>query len=133
MPAQSAADAGFYSLVHDVLETNKLHSGENRRDNDRVPFHCVQLVAPYPNGQFSAASKFRHVRCQDLSPTGMSYYDTELPECPQLLVLLGSSPVVILTAEVVHQKPVDEEGRNEFLIGCRFTGRLHQKEEAAGH
>jgi hypothetical protein len=127
MPMQSASDAGFFSLVHEVLEAEKNRSVADRRDGDRQAYHCVQLIAPYHAGRLPAAAEFRHVQCQDLSPGGMSYFDHQPPEHSQLLVLLGTPPFTILTAEVAHQQPVTVDGRTECLIGCRFIGRLNQK------
>lgn len=124
---QSASDAGFFSLVHDVLESEKTRTKTDRRDGGRQSFHCVQLIAPYQNGKLPAASEFRHVRCQDLSAGGMSYYDDRAPEHTQLLVLLGTPPFTILKAEVAHHKQVFVDDQVEYFIGCRFTGRFEQK------
>jgi hypothetical protein len=125
MAMQSATDAGFFSLVHEVLAAEKQRSSDDRRNEQRHWYDCVQLIAPYTPGRLPAAAEFRHVRCQDLSPGGMSYYDVQLPENPGLLVLLGPSPFIFLTAEVTHHENVQDGDRKEYLIGCRFTGRIN--------
>jgi hypothetical protein len=128
MPMQSASDAGFFSLVHDVLEAEKTRTPEDRRQGNRQAFHCVQLIAPYQPGHLPTATEFRHVQCQDISPGGMAYYDDEAPQPKQqLLVMLGVPPFTIVTAEVAHFKQVFLDNRPEYLIGCRFTGRLSHK------
>jgi hypothetical protein len=123
MEMQSASDAGFFSLVHDVLEA-ELHHQSDRRDDNRKDYDCVQLIAPYEAGHLPAASEFRRVRCQDLSPGGMSYVDNQLPNTHSLVVLLGPAPFIFLTAEVAHHTVTQTDSGKEYLIGCRFTGRI---------
>ncbi len=118
---QSVADAGFFSLVHEVLQADP-SAASDRRGEDRKAFDCVQLIAPYEPGRLPSAGEFRHVLCQDLSPGGMSYIDDNPPAYTQLLVLLGPAPFIIVTAEVAHQVPILEGDRTRHLIGCRFTG-----------
>ncbi len=124
MAIQSVADAGFFSLVHEVLEAEKQPATDDRRGGHRESFDCIQLIAPYHAGRLPSAAEFHHVRCQDLSPSGMSYVDNQPPSHNQLLILLGPAPFIFLTAEVAHQVPVVNGDRTEHLIGCRFTGRL---------
>jgi hypothetical protein len=133
MPIQSDVDAGFYSLVHDVLEAERNRNAKERRGEDRRSFDCIQLIAPYRKGRLPSAAEFRHVRCQDLSPGGMAYYDAQPPKFQELLVLLGPAPFIYLTAAVAHHSPVLNGDHAEYLIGCRFTGRLiteHDKENS---
>ena len=124
MAVQSVADAGFFSLVHEVLEAEKKKGPAERRDGSRSQFDCMQLIAPYTEGRMPLASEFRSVRCNDISPGGISYLTPTIPEHRQILVLLGPAPFILLKAEVAHHKPIVSEGRTEYLIGCRFTGRL---------
>jgi hypothetical protein len=123
MAMQSSADAGFFSLVHEVLEAEKLRT-DDRRYEQRQWYDCVQLIAPYTPEHLPAAADFRRVRCQDLSPGGISYIDAALPENPKLLVLLGPAPFIFLTAEVAHHTELQNGNAKEYLIGCRFTGRI---------
>jgi hypothetical protein len=125
MTTQSAADAGFFSLVHDVLAAEKEHASD-RRDELRQAYECLQLIAPYEEGRLPAASEFHRVRCQDLSPGGMSYIDGQPPAHRNMLVLLGPAPFIFLTAEIAHHSEIQTEAGKEFLIGCRFTGRIKQ-------
>jgi hypothetical protein len=123
MAMQSASDAGFFSLVHEVLEAELQHQSD-RRNEDRKDYDCVQLIAPYEPGHLPAASEFRRVRCQDLSPGGLSYVDNQLPNTKSLVVLLGPAPFIFLTAEVAHHTVTQTDNGKEYLIGCRFTGRI---------
>jgi hypothetical protein len=135
MPIQSDVDAGFYSLVHEVLEAERSRSAKERRGDNRRSYDCIQLIAPYRKARLPSAAEFRHVRCQDLSPGGMAYYDAQPPQHKELLVLLGPAPFIYLTAVIAHHAPVLNGDRAEYLIGCRFTGRLvteHDKENARG-
>src|SRR5215475_11941815 len=102
MSTQAVADAGFFSLVHEVLEAERQRADSDRRDGARQPFTCIQLIASYPEGRLPSAAEFRHVRCQDLSGGGLSYFDHHPPEHARLLVLLGTPPFTVLVAEVAH-------------------------------
>jgi hypothetical protein len=124
MPIQSDLDAGFYSLVHEVLEAERQRDARERRGDNRRTYDCVQLIAPYRKGRLPSAAEFRHVRCQDLSLGGMSYFDAQPPQYAELMVLLGPAPFTYLTAVVAHHSPVLNGDHAEYLIGCRFTGRL---------
>src|SRR5262245_23929300 len=117
MAVQSIADAGFYSFVHDVLETESAPEalGE-RREETRQGFDSVQLIAPYEDGQLPNAGQFHRIKCQDLSPGGMSYLADAIPRCKQMLVLLGPAPFIFLTAEVVHHTPVVTGDQTQHLI-----------------
>ena len=123
MAMQSMSDAGFFSLVHEVLEAEQRHQSD-RRDDRRQNYDCMQLIAPYEPGRLPGASEFRRVRCQDLSPGGMSYIDDRLPDRQSLLVLLGPAPFIFLTAEIAHHTVSQTDNVREYLIGCRFTGRI---------
>ena len=124
MTMQSAADAGFFSLVHEVLEAEQTRAIESRRAGDRHNFDCMQLIATFTPGKLPQAADFRAVHCQDLSPGGMSFIDPELPTSQSLLVLLGPAPFIFLTADVVHHSELQIGNRKEYLVGCRFTGRI---------
>ena len=126
MPYQEYSDASFFSLVHHVLEAARPVEVDERRDNQRRAFTLVQLIAPYHDGRLPRESDFRPVRCHDLSPTGFSFYaDASCPD-EYLVVALGAAPPIFVSAVVVHQRPVQVEGREVLLVGCRFMTRLTQ-------
>jgi hypothetical protein len=120
----SAVDRGFYELVSNLIEAEKAEQLHTRRGNRRRKYACIQLVAPYAQGQRPHQSAFRHVECRDLSACGFSYYATQPPESGQLIVALGPVPFVFLKAEVVRQSEVTQRGRGKFLLGCRFIERF---------
>ena len=69
-------------------------------------------------------SEFGHVKFQDISPKGFSYYASESPDHGRVIVALGSVPFAFLTAQVVHVTTLQEAGQTQYLVGCRFDGRI---------
>ena len=127
MAAQSKTDAGFYALVQEMLDAERKAYRGDRRGQTRQPFASELLIAPYSNARMPTGPEFRKVQCQNLSASGMSFIDDEVPKQPNLLVLLGPAPFTIVIAEVVHHTPATTPGvGSRFLIGCRFNGRLDQ-------
>ncbi len=126
MPHREHSDATFFSLVHHVLEASKTEQDQERRDNKRHQFSCTQLLAPYRDGRMPGQEQFQHIRCHDLSPTGFSFYSAEPYVEKDLIVALGKIPFIFISAEVVHQRPVDLDGEQVLLVGCRFIARIAQ-------
>ncbi len=127
-----SADAGFYALVHELIEAEKtltrgrssaLETGEERAAGRR-PFDCQQLLAPYDGDRLPSQSEFRPVACHDLTPGGFSFVSPEKVEFDQLVVALGQVPFKFFTAQVQNQTRMRLKGRLGFRIGCRFTGRI---------
>jgi len=117
-------DSSFYKQVHRLIAT-RLNEDVNRRGRERRSYRCVQRLAPCTGEQVPSMSEFREVVCQDLSAGGFSYISSEAPDAETLVVELGKAPVLIyVTACVVHVSEVLTEAERQFLIGCRFTGRL---------
>jgi len=130
MAHREYSDATFFSLVHHVLEAGKVEQDTERRDNQRHQFSCMQLVAPYRDGRMPSQAEFQHIRCHDLSPTGFSFYSPEPYVEKDLIVALGKAPFIFISAEVVHQRPVDLDGEQMLLVGCRFIARINQADFA---
>ena len=123
MAIQSAVDAGFYSLVHEVLEAEKRRTVKSRRNELRQSYECVQLIAPYRKGRLPVAAEFRHVHCQDFL---LAEWPTTTTTCPRIRYCsccLGRRHSCISPPRS-HHTPVLSDDRAEYLIGCRFTGRL---------
>ncbi|MEX2139542.1 MAG: hypothetical protein WD894_09795 [Pirellulales bacterium] len=126
---QIAADASFYSLVHELIEAEKSFAREccspaDQRAADRRQFDCQQLLAPFDGVRLPSQSEFRPVACQDLSPGGFSFVQTDRVEFEELVVALGQVPFKFFTARVQNQSRVRLRGRFAYRIGCRFTGRI---------
>jgi len=124
VPHQEFSDANFFALVHNVLESNRLAGVVDPRDNRRREFACLQCVAPYRDGRLPDQTEFERVLCRDLSPTGFSYLASAPPDCEYLVVALGPSPSIILSAQVVHHWPVQADGELRLVVGCRFISRI---------
>jgi hypothetical protein len=119
-----AGDSSFYKQVHRLI-AKRLSEESNRRGRERRSYRCIQRLAPCTGDQVPAMSEFREVVCQDLSAGGFSYLCSTPPEADTLAVELGKAPVLIyVTACVVHVSEVRSGGERQFLVGCRFTGRL---------
>jgi hypothetical protein len=121
---QEFSDANFFALVHNVLEANRLAGIVDPRDNRRRQFACLQCVAPYRDGRLPAQAEFARVLCRDLSPTGFSYLASAAPDCEYLVVALGPSPSIMLSAQVVHNWPVETDAGTKMVVGCRFIARI---------
>lgn len=117
-------DVAFYKEVHRLLRARQ--RGENRRNRDRKTYQCVQRLAPLVTGRTPPLSEFAGVKCQDLSPGGFSFLCAQPPEHETYVVELGKPPVLIyVTARVVHVSELRAGVQVQFLVGCRFTGRLN--------
>ena len=122
---QETSDANFFALVHHVLESRQLGAdGGKRREARRHEFLCHQFVAPYVGGVLPQQTEFRRVLCHDLSPSGFSFIEASPPDCDLLIVALGSAPYIFVSAQVVHQEPIEVDGQNLFLMGCHFVARV---------
>src|SRR6187549_261902 len=94
---------------------------QERREEDRRPYRCVQLLAPYDGEQLPDQQSFRQVLCHDLSANGFSFYSYRTPETPQLIVALGKVPVIrFFIAEVKRVNASATDHGHEYQVGCRF-------------
>lgn len=107
-----------------MIERNRRDADPEQRGGDRHNYQCLQLIAPVINGKLPDQSQFRRVQCLDLSQSGFSYLASEPPTEENLIVALGSVPFTFLSAQVMHHKPIGRGDVPEYLVGCRFTGRL---------
>ena len=124
MPTQDTADADFFALVHHVLEAQNREPGVERRDNRRQPYSRLQYVASLGDGRLPIAEDFEQILCYDLSPTGFSFLAARPPNVEHLVVALGVTTYIYVTAAAVHQQLLEFDGQSQYLIGCRFISRL---------
>jgi hypothetical protein len=129
----AAADAGFYQLVHELIEVERLRlgdspkretGGKNHRQSKRQAFECVQLLAPFRDGRLPSQAEFRSVLCRDLSSGGFSFLVENRPDFEQVIVALGPVPFKFFTAAVVNQTRTRTHQRPMIRVGCRFSGRV---------
>jgi hypothetical protein len=70
---------------------------------------------------------FREVRCRDLSSHGFSFETLSIPNYKHLLIAFGKGDdLIYLVAEIVHVTPTGELGDEQYVVGCRYTGRASQ-------
>lgn len=119
-----AGDSSFYKQVHRLI-AKRLSEDSNRRGPRRSNYRCIQRLAPCTGDQVPGMSEFQEVVCQDLSAGGFSYLASAPPDTETLAVELGKAPVLIyVTACVVHVSEIRSGAERQYLVGCRFTGRL---------
>ena len=117
-------DSKFYSLVHGLLREDQEAAGSERRDHDRRNYSCLQLVAPYVEGEPVRPGDFDKRMFDDISETGFAYFAPRSPETPHVAVALGFAPFTFFTAKIVNRALVESPEGRLYRIGCHFTGRL---------
>jgi hypothetical protein len=125
---EQTRDATFYSLVHAVLKAERDRVLNDRRQQSRHSFQCLQLVAPFTDGQSPDRSTFRSVQCVDLSAEGFSYLSAERPPSQRLMVVFSLNPLICLVADVVNCEPREDGDAVIYRVGCRFSGRIEAHE-----
>lgn len=121
--ASETSDPAMLQVVQDLLNQETV-VGRERRQSQRRVFNCVQLLAPYDGKRLPAQAEFRPVRCRDLSTQGFSFYTIERPAHRQVIVALGEIPFTFVVAEIRNVQVVERQGRNQYMVGCRFVRRL---------
>jgi hypothetical protein len=114
--------------VHEYLATLNRREPEQRVHRPRSQRHRypkIQWIAPYYGTILPARDHFHEVRCQDLSASGLSFYWPCLPDFEHLLVRLGDQQnEVCFVARVARSQPVVQGDGTEYLVGCKFLGRV---------
>lgn len=118
-------DVALFQTITSLINEQRESTQNDRRDGNRHPYRCVQLIAPYDGEQLPDQQSFRQVLCHDLSPSGFSFFSYRTPETRQLIVALGKIPVIkFFIAEVKRVNPSETAHGHEYQIGCRFLRRL---------
>ncbi len=148
---EAAGDAGFYELIHRVVQRCHADLLENRRVRRRIQYEMPQRIAPLEGTGATGPAVFFPVRCYDLNGGGIAFFLPEPPRFQWLIVELSCPrKKLYLLAEVAHTIPVHiftdgsvvpEEMDNDFdagpgekpepverqiLVGCRFRGRYER-------
>jgi len=124
---QFDADVDLYREITELLQEQRSLLGSDRRTNDRRPYECLQLVAPYDGVSLPGQEAFRQERCNDLSSTGFSFISTRRPATSKVVVALGQVPFLFFVAEIVHVHDVASDFGDEFFVGCHFLHRVAQE------
>lgn len=97
----------------------------DRRHRPRRSFTYCQRIAPMEGDKRPPPSMFRVVQCHDISAGGFAFVSPAKPDHDTFVVVLGSAPVLIyVKVSVAHVTPTKIEGRDVFLVGCKYTGRV---------
>ena len=81
-------------------------------------------MAPYLNGRLPIDEDFRQVVCKDISPGGLAYVTAEPPTCEFVIVALGSSSPVFLSAAVVRKARLALGNERLTLVAVEFITRV---------
>ena len=122
--SQVESDAHLYREISDLLSEQRGLLGSDRRNDDRRPYECQQLVAPYDGETLPRQDEFRQERCNDLSATGFSFVTARRPATSQIVVALGKVPFTFFVAEIVRIHDTESEFGDEFFVGCQFMHRV---------
>ncbi len=103
-------------------------TGRERRRFPRREFPFVQTIAPMLEGETPTLGDFRSVQCRDISPEGFSFMLAHPPSFKELVVALGAQPKQIrVVAEIVHFNRMQYQGREVWIIGCRYVRRASKE------
>jgi len=127
---QKAQDAAFFDMVHELVRKNELMQDavtaqateDEAREERRISFPYVQLIAPYDGGRLPDQPEFRYVHCHDISTRGFSYFELGLPTYRHVVILFGKLPFRIFTAVVRHVRKTARP--DVYLIGCEILERI---------
>lgn len=117
-------DLGLFDTISALIQEQNTEVRANRREGERHPFLCQQLLAPYNGSELPGTNELRLVQCYDLSPQGFSFQANEKFETDQIIICLGRIPFQFFVAEVVRVKPTYSSSEQLYHFGCRFLRRL---------
>jgi hypothetical protein len=96
-----------------------------RRTSPRRAYPFVQKIAPWSGDAPPSPKQFFRVQCKDIAEGGIAFFMERLPDFENLVMALGHPPkLTYITARVVRVAGVQHNGRHQYLVGCRFTGRF---------
>jgi len=96
------------------------------RSSPRRSFQYRQRIAPMYTVTIPTTREFFEVECRDISAGGISFYLDGEPDFTALVVGLGRVPeLAYFTARVAHVSQESINGKVRYVVGCRFTGRIH--------
>ncbi|MEE8451930.1 MAG: PAS domain S-box protein [Thermoguttaceae bacterium] len=100
--------------------------GSEARTSVRRAFNYKQLIAPMYGGVMPARKEFFQVTCENISAGGFAFFLNYEPDFEYLVVALGQDPMLtFFSARVIRVMEKEHDGKGPYLIGCRFSGRVH--------
>jgi PAS domain S-box-containing protein len=121
--------AGEQSMVQPEI-AGRLPQGVDydRRARPRRKYPYLQLIAPLRGEQLPPDTEFQEQHCYDISSRGFAFLLPQPPPYEKVVVAFGAAPsVVYLTADVRHSTLREIDGKPQYVIGCRYTGRLNRE------
>jgi len=104
---------------------NKQYAGKERRSRTRSPYPYVQMMAPITGDNLPPAKEFHEIQCREISSHGFSFTAAHPPAHETIVVAFGVAPSLIyLSASIQHMTRSTIDGKKQFLIGCRYLGRV---------
>jgi hypothetical protein len=109
------------------LDSGARNLRKNRRHRDRMPFPTNQRIAAWGGGAVPGPGAFEEVECHDLSCRGFSYFYPTEPLFRSLVVILSgvAGHTLYMAAEVRHCREGFWNRQRQFLVGCRFVGKIN--------
>lgn len=99
--------------------------GAEMRGSPRRSYQYRQLIAPMLDDKLPSRKNFFEVVCQDISASGISFVLDNEPHFERVVVALGKPPrLTFFAAEVARVQPQELDGREKWIVGCRFVGRV---------
>ena len=120
------ADSGSEDVLQASRPFGELPQPPNveRRKRPRRSYPYLQKIAPVIGGKLPDQDDFGNVQCNDIAAGGFAYFSDSAPPSDILVVALGVPPkVTYLTGKVAHSTKIRRNGRDQFVIGCNYTGR----------
>ena len=77
-------------------------------------------------GVMPTRKEFFQVTCENISAGGFAFYIENEPNFEHLVVALGQEPMLtFFSAQVIRIMQRELDGQEVYLVGCRFSGRVH--------
>lgn len=128
--AANETDAQFHQVIHQLMNSQRWLE---RRDHQRAPFTSTQRIAPLREDKLPRGKDFLEVRCNDLTPTGFSFFVNEEPDFEQIVIAFeASSEIIYVRAAVRHSRKVllfADSGRVETLDGPAICGEYYEAKQ----
>jgi hypothetical protein len=101
-------------------------TGKTLRESARRSYRFRQKMAPVLNGMLPDRDRLAEVPFRDISAGGASFVLDKQPSFNAVVIELGlGKNVSHVAAEIVRVEPIAVDGRTVYVIGCKFTGRVH--------
>jgi len=99
----------------------------DKRKSPRVAYCALLPVNPNLAANATKDMEFESVETRDLSQTGCSFFCSQAPDEPTLIVQLGEPPTpLFMVARIVRCEKDYDDPQRRFIVGCEFVGQLKE-------